>query len=722
MFLYVIENDAWKPFVKFGFTTDPVKRFDSYKTYSPFPFVVKKLWKIKKYPDVLHGMEHDQILYHYLKHVPHGSIKHVYFGAGTEYYKIEDYDCIVDIYNKNHYELEYADLDDLQKLEYQNQGNNAESNNIQLSRFIQSNLLHIQPNEHQQYVLANIKQFYTYHDIGRICWACGLGKALIGIMIVKQLDCKSVVIGVPSLYLQQQMVKEVIKLFPNKDYILLVGSNCVSNVRTTTNVNGVKTFLKQNADNIKVIITTYSSCHLLTYVDFTFDFKIGDEAHHLVSCDMNDGAYVMFHKIKSLKTLFMTATEKVLMNHNDAYSMDNEEQFGRKIDEKSVQWAIENKKITDYRLLVIKNTEEEVDSIIAKLNINVVNKELFLSAYMTLKSIEKYCELTHITLYTNTTENAEQVESYITSILDKDILNVKKEDIYNRALHSNSALDFDEEISRFRKSKYGVISCVYIFGEGFDLPKLNGVCFAQNMVSDIRIVQCALRPNRLDATNPDKVAYIIIPYIDNDDWDNDGHAFGKIRKIVAQLRNVDETIEHKIRVLTSQKTEKITDGEQEQEQEQSIVDVCETICDDHYGELEKLKLRLRYSKTLKSNLSEEQDEYNYVRMINRELGIKSREQYVEMKDVHKNYIMNPDAYFKVKGVWTNWYEFLGFDTSVFLQTKDEWVAFCKDKNVKSVDEYKELCLIYDELPVNPGEFYEHFTSITNELMLYNSYY
>ena len=44
--------------------------------------------------------------------------------------------------------------------------------------------------------------------------------------------------------------------------------------------------------------------------------------------------------------------------------------------------------------------------------------------------------------------------------------------------------------------------CVYIFGEGFDLPKLNGVVFAEQMTSEIRIVQSALRPNRMDKNQP----------------------------------------------------------------------------------------------------------------------------------------------------------------------------------------------------------------------------
>jgi hypothetical protein len=37
--------------------------------------------------------------------------------------------------------------------------------------------------------------------------------------------------------------------------------------------------------------------------------------------------------------------------------MKNKEIFGKYIDIKTVHWSIENKKITDYNILVLKNTE-----------------------------------------------------------------------------------------------------------------------------------------------------------------------------------------------------------------------------------------------------------------------------------------------------------------------------------------------------------------------------
>ena len=125
---------------------------------------------------------------------------------------------------------------------------------------------------------------------------------------------------------------------------------------------------------------------------------------------------------------------------------------------------------------------------------------------MALKSIEIYDDLTHILICCNKTDNADLINYYIDIILKKNIININNKDIYYKSLHSKNKIDLKKEVDIFKQSKYGIISSVYIFGEGFDLPKLNGVIFAENMESDIRIVQTALRPNRLDYNFPKKIA------------------------------------------------------------------------------------------------------------------------------------------------------------------------------------------------------------------------
>jgi predicted helicase len=644
---------------------------------------------------------------------------HKYINGGTEFFEKKILKEIIPYLQNNNIKykiLTYNEINELEK-KYRLKQIFKKINKYQLIKNLK-NIDIIKPNEQQKDILNNIENFYNNNNIGKIIWSCGLGKALLSILIIKKLNYKNIVIGVPTKYLQKQFSKEILKIYPDKKNILYVGGENDNDINSTTNIEKIKEFLNTVKFKNKFIITTYNSCNLLLNIDFTFDLKIGDEAHHLVGQKNQDieKSYNSFHSIISKKTLFMTATEKNIENSNTCnqiYSMNNINIFGKYIDKKSVYWAIENKKITDYNLLVLKNSENEVNEIINYLNIEVSNKELFLSAFMTLKSIELYKDLTHILIYTNNTRNAELLTIYIKNILQKNILQLNKNEIYNNTLHSNNYnINLNNEIDKFKNSKFGIISCVYIFGEGFDLPKLNGVVFAENMNSDIRIVQSALRPNRLDKTNLEKKAYIIIPYIDNNNWTEEHKTFYKVRLIISKIRNVDKNIEQKI-IISS-----IIIKKEKQNNKQDKKNITKTfrlnLESENVNELLKLKMRLRFSKTLNSNLSEEQDEYNYFKQINKDLNIQSKEEYANFEN---KTIQNPEEYFKLKGVWNNWYDFIGIDTLQFIQNKQDWIKFCKKNNIQSINDYNLLCNKYKILPKNPADFYINFTNIPIELNL-----
>ena len=701
----------------------------------------------------------DKCLKHYFKSF------HIYKGGGTEFYDR----CIIDLiepYFKNiniPYKIltkeeinlmnrcervrNIPNVDKVKKVFNQLKIKNiiqnykikrSKKNSISDSNNIVNELSYIiEPNNHQQYILEIIEGFFNLYNTGKIVWACGLGKALLCILIVKLLEFKSVVIGVPSNNLQKQIKNEILKIFPNKTNILFVGGDETDGIKSSTDKTQIIKFLNNNLNSQpKFVISTYHSCHLLFDKDIAFEIKIGDEAHHLVGIEREENrGFRLFHKIISSKTLFMTATEKTIetRTNKEIYSMEDETIFGKYIDVKSVHWAIENKKITDYNILVLKNTEDQIDEIITNLRLNITNKEIFISCYMCLISFEYYNDLTHLLLYTNTTEDAELSKKYINDLLNynenlylkEEIINYKKSikeqinklfqfrknDIYNNSLHSKNCNDLDSEVYNFKKTHYGIISCVYIFGEGFDLPKLNGVCIAGNMQSETRIVQYLLRPNRLESGNPNKKAYVIIPYIDTDDWERENKSYEKVRNIVSQTRNVDKNIEQKISVssLEKHKKEKAIKGEERKFEYEDY------IFEENIGELNKIKLRLRYSKALGSKFTEEQDEYNYVRSINLTLNIKSKKEYIERKNSHSNFIASPEEYFKSKGIWNNWYDFMGVDTTKFIQSKQDWINFCKEKSIKSLDDYYICCEEYDILPKEPADFYKDFTNIPSEL-------
>jgi ERCC4-related helicase len=72
--------------------------------------------------------------------------------------------------------------------------------------------------------------------------------------------------------------------------------------------------------------------------------------------------------------------------------------------------------------------------------------------------------------------------------------------------------DQKEIINNFEKAKFGIITCVYFLGEGYDNHNIDTVVFAENMTSNIRIVQFALRASRKNKKDTNKKTKIIYQF------------------------------------------------------------------------------------------------------------------------------------------------------------------------------------------------------------------
>jgi superfamily II DNA or RNA helicase len=130
-----------------------------------------------------------------------------------------------------------------------------------------------------------------------------MGKALLSLFIVQKMGFKHFDIGVPSVYLQKQFRHEISKLYPYQDNVMYIGGTPDDTTKSTTDKTQVIDFIHRHSTSF--LITTYTSCYILNDL-YYFDFKIGDEAHHLVGEEKDSSNYVQFHKIKSRKALFMT--------------------------------------------------------------------------------------------------------------------------------------------------------------------------------------------------------------------------------------------------------------------------------------------------------------------------------------------------------------------------------------------------------------------------------
>jgi predicted helicase len=317
-YIYIRTNEWYelKEVYKVGITTSIKDRNNSYITGEIIRGNFLKIFELDVNDNQLKYI--DKIIKSKFKKL------NIYIDGGTEFYDKIIIDKIDEFLLKNNIKFKLVNEEELNRL---NRKTNKSINDI-IQKYIKFKSI-INPKIHQYQILNIIDDFYRINNIGNLIWTCGIGKSLMSIFITKKLNFKKIIIGVPSCFLQLQFAKEILLIFPNNDNIL-IGSS-------TDNNKIIKSFLSKETNEPLFIISTYHSCHLYINEEFIFDFKIADECHHLVGKDDNldKRRFILFHKIISRKSLYMTATIKNLINYDDKnYSMENQDFFGKTIDEK----------------------------------------------------------------------------------------------------------------------------------------------------------------------------------------------------------------------------------------------------------------------------------------------------------------------------------------------------------------------------------------------------
>lgn len=619
----------------------------------------------------------------------------VKYDAGTEFYNkkiitlIEPYLFKLGIKYKKLSKQEISDLVRCNRVR-----NTIKKINIKsLIHILKSNKTNKQivsyiPRNDQTIIIEKSVKHFQHYDKGMLVLMCGVGKTLISLWITQKLNSNTILIGVPNKLLLKQWEDVICNMFKNTPYLIVSGCICIEDINR---------FLENNKEKC-IVITTYSSSHKVyrstQYTEFVFDMKILDEVHHLTSYDIteeNRKTYVYILKIISHIQLSLTATLKILENKKNnrdediIISNDNIKYFGEIIDRKCLLWVINENIICDYVIQTIITNEERIEKQLSKFNIKEENdKRLFLSAFASLKSINEG-HSHHLLIYCNNMDNSSKIIQYIKMLLDDNYFDIP--DFYYSNYHSEMKLiDQEKIIENFEKKKLGLITCVYCLGEGWDFPLLDGVVFAENMTSNIRIVQSALRASRKNKHQPNKKTKIILPILDRDDWleNNENPDLKKVREVIYQMGLEDETITQKIKVfrinIEKQKPK------QKEKEEREIVD--------EFGEYDdELTQKLRLKTIKRTALA---TTYEKARKIIADKNIKSKESYYELCERDNRLSKEPEIIFK--GKFTNWIEYLSIERVYYdLET-------CKNK----VSEY---LLVYPEIK----KHYLDLSIVSNEL-------
>jgi superfamily II DNA or RNA helicase/ribosomal protein S20 len=425
------------------------------------------------------------------------------------------------------------------------------------------NIILYEPRKYQTKIINRAKDYFLENDKGRLYMPCGTGKTLVCYWISQVLeDHERICIVVPSLYLLSQTYKTWCEMKTGN--YLLVGSDaevktCIdTGLLLTTSQNEIENYLKEHSE--VVIITTYQSSYVLSKVcmklDFELDMIIYDEAHKTCGESSKLFSYLLNDKnIKTKKRLFTTATERIYKHRNNAnsseeedevVSMDNESIYGGVIYNYSFKKAIENGQLCDYKVIAPLINDLGFERVLEK-NKLIIDRETedefesryYMTAYLLCQNITER-NLTHILTFNNTNANAKKMFDILENMLGQ--LKMKCNCYYLTG--ESSMKKRIKVVDSFVNDKCAIISSARIFQEGVDIPIVDCICFCDNKMSTIDIIQSIGRVLRKHESK--KFGYIIVPTIVSLDEENlfdmDKSDFGNIRSILKSLGTVDNRI------------------------------------------------------------------------------------------------------------------------------------------------------------------------------------
>jgi len=635
----------------------------------------------------------------------------VKYDAGTEFYNkkiitlIEPYIITLGIKYKKLSKQEISDLVRCNRVRKTIKKINIKSLiHILKSKRTNKQIVSYIPRNDQIIIIRKSVIHFQQYDKGMLVLTCGVGKTLISLWITQELNPNTILIGVPNKLLLEQWEKDIwnLDLVQSVPYLIVSGGVDTENIMR---------FLENNKKKC-IVITTYSSAHKVytatQHTRFVFGMKLLDEVHHLTTNNMRlahtTKKYTQMLNISSVKQLSLTATLKQLESMRDdgiVVSNDNVEYFGEIIDRKCLLWAINENIICDYVIQTIITNEEQLEQQLSRFHIIEENdKRLFLSAFASLKSIfDGHSH--HLLIYSNNKNNSLKLTQYIKMLLDDNYFDIP--DLYYSNYHSEmKSKDQKEIINNFEKAKFGIITCVYCLGEGWDFPLLDAVVFAENMSSNIRIVQSALRASRKNKHQPNKITKIILPILNKDDWleNNNNPDLKKVREVIYQMGLEDETITQKIKVF---RIEIEKQKHKKKKKEREMVD--------EFGEYDEeltTKLRLKTIKRIALSTT-----YEKARKIIVSKNIKNKEEYFELCERDNRLSEEPEIAFK--GQFTNWIEYLSieriyYDLETCIEKVNELLILhneIKNHNLDLSIVCKELCELDNNFPPN-GLWVEYY--------------
>ena len=602
--------------------------------------------------------------------------------------------------------------------------------------------LNMKPLPHQDKLIPIILNYYKNNDYGRLCIACGTGKTFLAFWVtIREMKLNKIFIVVPSLYLLSQTFEVYQRELQNDNFhFILIGSDMddkdfICEYIPTTDINDIQKQIQNNKEKL-IVITTYHSSDLLiksaNSVKFKFDIGIYDEAHRTVGEKDKCFTSLLTSNIET-KKLFMTATEKIYKyktkegETDEILSMNNELIYGKQIVKYSIKEAIDEKVLVDYRIIApfINNLSDENYKIIDDKG-KQFNPNIIISGLLIIKSMQEY-KFKHLLIFSNKNDKAEQIIKFIDWYLNTYEHGLGE--IYTKFLSGKNTMNFRKnKVKEFENYSVGIISSARIFGEGVDIKKCDAVCFADGKGSTVDIIQYVGRALRKCESIPNKLSYVIIPFILDSSEDfltNDNESFLKIRKILQALGTSDDMITEKFSIVNySDKFSNFRKKYIEKSDKDIIIknsgilinikdlanDIVVKIFDKNCDNIDIIRNKLLFENKKRidnSKLNNNLDLIDTYKKINEFLS----------KDEIKKIPINTKNYVKY-AVGNKYFEEL---VKKYYYNKDNFIDACNKAGITSIDSYKVKYIKDTRLPpydyIGNGFYYDLDPKFNLQLLL-----
>jgi predicted helicase len=395
------------------------------------------------------------------------------------------------------------------------------------------------PKPHQVKALKEAKEYFIKENNsrGKLVFPCGAGKSLTGYWITRELKPKSIIVAVPSLSLVKQTLEVYLResVANNEKVSWLcvcsdegIGTNDDIAIHTNeigvpcvTDKNYIAKWIKDNSKNKTIIFTTYQSGKTISeackIAKHEFDLGIMDEAHKTVGDKDKLFSHLLFDQnIKIKKRIFMTATERRYAGSSDlVLSMDDVNVYGDTFTQMSFKEAIEIGILSDYRIITLFISNDEVKSLIEKnAFIKPTGKEWdqetearTLASLIALRKAMTEYPIHHAVTFHSSIKKAEAFEQSQSVFSSAYPQSMKVE-----SFHVSGAMPTTKRgkiVDEFAQTDKGIITNAKCLTEGVDVPNIDCVLFADPRKSTVDIVQAVGRALRKKEDK--KFGYVILP-------------------------------------------------------------------------------------------------------------------------------------------------------------------------------------------------------------------